>query len=419
MVILVKIIYESSVQAFQQLIGNKLRSFLSLLGITIGIWCIIFILSAIDSLESVLRDNFEQLGTDVIYISKIPWAGGDSDTFWKFLRRPNPSYNDFQAVSKKVKSASMVAYSNYIGSKTAEFRSNSAEGVAVMATSYDYVNIFSIKFQKGRYFSPVEHHLGGNNVIIGHEVAEQLFGTIEPVGRKIKILGRKMKVLGVIEKAGNSMINPVNFDDLVIMPRGTAAKLTNIKRAERKFGTTTVSLKAKEGIPLEQLKDEVTGVLRASRRIKPKEEDNFSLNEVSILTQILDAVFGMVTLAGAVIGILATIVGMFNVANIMFVSVKERTGIIGIKKALGARRYIILLEFLIEAVILCLLGGLFGLLLVQLVAYLLTNYADFNMFLSFGNIMIGIGVSVLTGVIAGIIPAWMASVMDPVEAIRS
>ncbi|MBX2929255.1 MAG: ABC transporter permease [Saprospiraceae bacterium] len=414
--VFIKVFIESIAQALQQLRANKLRSFLSLLGISIGIFCIIGVTAAVDSLEDNVRGSFEKLGDDVVYIQKFMW--GDPGPNWqRYLRRPDVSYKDFQAVSEKVNSAQVISYGVYIGRKTLKFQSSNVSDVDFQAVSYGFDELVKLDFQSGRYFSPTEYHYGANKIIIGSKIAEGLFGANDPIGRTIKMGGHKFDVIGVLAPAGKSLIDIFQYDNSAIISYELGRKVANL-RPDNAFGNASISVKAKDGVTIEALKDEITGVLRVQRRLKPREEDNFSLNTLSIISQALDGFFIVLNMLGIVIGGFAIFVGMFSVANIMFVSVKERTGIIGIKKALGAKRFIILLEFLIESIILCLIGGAMGLLLVQIVITGLSKIIDFELFLSSSNIILGVVTSVVVGILAGLIPAWQAARMDPVEAMR-
>ncbi|MEP7320596.1 MAG: ABC transporter permease [Saprospiraceae bacterium] len=411
-----RLFFEGFSQSLGQLAANKLRTFLSLLGITIGIFCIIAVLSAVDSLEDNIKGSFEKLGNDVLYVTKMPWNEDPDENYFKYLRRPNASYKELEAVKVKVKNASLVALQVFIGGASLKYKTNSIRGSYAMAVSYDYNDIFKIEYEKGRFLTPFEYEAGEDKVVIGSELATNLFNSIDPIGKNIKIKDRYMEVVGVIKKSGKDLINPADFDRAVLIGYNTAKKLVPV-RNNRLWGTNLM-VKAAKDANLEDLKAEVTSVLKAERRQKPYEQANFSINEMSILTNLLDKFFGVLNLVGIVIGLFAIIVGMFSVANIMFVSVKERTNIIGIKKALGARQFFILLEFLIEAVVLCVLGGLFGLGLVYLILKILSSVFGYTMFLSIQNIMIGVSLSVFIGILSGLIPALQAARMDPVEAIR-
>lgn len=411
-----KVIYESVVQAFQQLSGNKLRSFLSLTGISIGIICIISVLSAVDSLKDNISSSFEKLGNDVLYIDRMPWNEDPSQNWWKYTRRPEPSYEDLEMIKRKVKLSDKASFTVIIPRRTIKFGSSSVEGVIMAGVTDDYGDIFNLEFEKGRFFTPFESGTAANRAIIGAVLAEQLFGSIDPIGKKIKIKGLNFQVVGVLQKEGNSIFSIFQLDEVVLISFNSAKKLINVK-SHYTWGTS-LNVKAKEGVALDDLRDEITGVLRGARKIKPREDDNFSINQLSMVTNMIAPIFSMLNIVGIIIGGFSIIVGMFSVANIMFVSVKERTSIIGIKKALGARQIIILLEFLIESVVLCLIGAAMGLLIVFGVLKLASAAFSYDIYLSTGNIMIAIMLAIVIGILSGVVPAWQAARLDPVEAMR-
>ncbi len=413
--IILRTIRESIAQAFGQLRANKLRSFLSLLGISIGIFCIIGVLSAVDSLEDNVRGSLEKLGNDIIYVKKWPWADL-SDSWWDYLKRPNPDHSDYEVIKEKSRYASLTAFHVVIGFKTLKYKSNSVENAVLIGCSDNFSEMFKIEYDQGRYFSPVEYHYGSPKAILGYKVMEELFGSLDPIGKTIKLAGRNYEVIGVIEKAGKDLLNPLDFDECILVSYPNARTLANLK-ANQIFDTS-VTVKAASGVPLDQLKDEVKGIMRSHHRLRPRETDDFSLNELSMISSFFDSFFNILNLLGIVIGAFAMLVGGVSVANIMFVSVKERTNIIGVKKALGAKRYIILMEFLIESIMLCIIGGLIGLLLVHFITKILTAAIDFNLYLDAGNIILGLVCSISIGVIAGFIPAVQASKLDPVVAMR-
>ena len=416
MLTLLKIISESFRLAVHELLSNKLRTFLSLLGITIGIFCIICVLSGVDSLEDNVRSSFNKLGNDVVYVKKFSWEDSFSK-WWQYIKRPNPSLDDFKHLKRKSNYAESVSFHAVLGSKTLKYQSRSAENVFLIANTAGFSEMFSLNFEKGRNLTQSEFNSGVKKVILGHKVAETIFEKLEPVGKYVKLHGQRYQVIGVLEKSGEDVIKVADFDECALISINAGRSIANLK--SRYIMDTSINIQAKEGVAMEDLKDEITGLLRAKHRLKPKQDEDFSINEITMLTSMLDQVFSIMNLVGLFIGLFAMIVGMFSVANIMFVSVKERTSLIGIKKALGAQNYIILLEFLIESVILCILGGLMGLLIVYVLAMIVTNITGFEIFLSFKNILIGVSISVFVGVIAGVIPALIASKMDPVEAIRS
>ncbi|MBK9737754.1 MAG: ABC transporter permease [Saprospiraceae bacterium] len=412
-----RIIWESLNQAVMSLYSNKLRTFLSLLGITIGIFCIIAVKSAVDSLQSNIVNGFNELGSDVIYLDKMPWNEDPGENYWKYAKRPDPSFEDYKAIKRKSKLAENAAYTVFTGGKTIKYYSNSVTNAFIMGATYEYASIQDLKLASGRYFTPNEYETGANKVILGFKVYNELFKSLDGIGKEVKLFGQDFQVIGYLESEGDNLFNFLNFDEVIWIGYNSVKRYVNVKD-ESNVGRM-LNIKAKAGSDLKELKGESASIIRGVRRLRPAQSDNFSLNELSMLSQVLDAIFGVLNIAGGLIGGFALIVGMFSVANIMFVSVKERTGIIGIKKALGAKRYVILIEFLIESIILCIIGGILGLILVFITLKLISLAIPFQMSISLNNMAIGVLSSVIVGIIAGILPALKASGMDPVEAIRS
>lgn len=414
-----RILSEGASQAWQQLISNKLRSFLSLLGVSIGIFCIIGVKSAVNSLEDNIRNSMQKLGNDVIYIEKFSWGEDPGSNFWKWMRRPNFSYNEFLALQQRLQLAQEVGYWKFLGMKPLKWHSSSIDGTFVLGITEACQDLFHMEFQgEGRFFSPLEYQNGSEVCILGGVIAEELFGTgVDPLEKEVNIGGRKLRIVGVLKKSGKDILKPFNFDNGVLVSY-TLARRGFGAREVGNFDRSSLMVKAKPGVSLDDMKDEITGVLRSERQLKPREENNFALNTLSILSNLIEGVFSTMNVAGFVIGIFALFVGMFSVANIMFVSVRERTNIIGVKMALGAKRWFILLEILFEAVVLCIVGGLIGLALVWLVTTIISKAFDFAIYLSIANIAIGLVTSIIVGVFSGLIPAAQASRMDPVEAIR-
>ena len=412
----VKVIYESIVQAFQQLAANKLRSFLSLTGISIGIICIISVLSAVDSLKDNVSKSFEKLGNDVLYVDKMPWNEDPGQNWWKYQQRPEPSIDDLEVIKKKTKLSDKASFSVFIPGRTVKFGSNNVEGAFIAGVTDDYDDIFNFEFEKGRFFTPFESANGTNRAVIGAVLAEELFGLVDPIGKRIKIKGMDFQVIGVLKKEGTTLINIFQFDEAILISFNTAKKLINVK--SRNTWGTSLNIKARDGVSLDDLRDEVTGLLRSERKIKPREPENFAINQLSMFTKLLEPIFSTMNVVGIFIGGFSILVGMFSVANIMFVSVKERTSIIGIKKALGARQSIILLEFLIESVVLCLIGAIIGLVIVYGLLKLATVAFHYEIYLTTSNIIIAMVLALIIGVLSGLVPAWQAARLDPVEAMR-
>ncbi len=412
--ILFKIITESIRQATQQLTSNKLRSFLSLLGISIGIFCIIGVLSAVDSLEDNIRGSMEKLGNDVIYVQKWPW-GDNSNNWWDLMKRPHPRYDEYEVIRDKSRSAQLSTFFVGAGPRVLKWKGNSVERAFLCGVTPEFATVFGMDFYRGRFFSPSESYYSSNKVVLGYTVAQELFGNIDPAGKTIKLQGANYEVIGVLESAGDELINPLDFDEAVIVTYNKVRSLINVKSRRN---DSFIAVKARQGAPLEKLEGELRTLVRAERRLKPREDDSFSFNQLTMVSDQFDQFFGVLNLLGGVIGFFSILVGGVSVANIMFVSVKERTSQIGVKKALGAKRHVILLEFLIEAIILCLLGGLMGLILVYFVTQILTAVLEFPMYIDLGNVFLGSAMSIFIGVVSGFIPALQASKLDPVEAMR-
>jgi putative ABC transport system permease protein len=413
--IYIRLIYESIAFAFNALIVNKLRTFLSLLGVTIGIFAIIAVFTVVDSLENNIRDSVQSLGDNVVYIQKWPWGGGGGDyAWWKYFQRPDASYDEMVMVRERSHLAESVVFAGS-RSTTAKYLNNSIENVGIFGVSHDYIHVWNIKIIEGRYFTEQESMSGRNLAILGADIAEGLFGGQSAVGREIKAMGRKLLIIGVLEKEGQSIVGNSN-DELIIVPVLFMDKILDINGSQF---NPMIMTKAKEGVDVEQMTEELRGIMRSLRRLPPRAEDNFALNEISVLSQGLTQMFGIIDIAGWIIGGFSILVGGFGIANIMFVSVKERTNLIGIQKSLGAKNFFVLFQFLFESITLCVIGGAVGLVLVGVLSYFATNATGFNLFLSVKNIIMGLSISVVIGLISGLAPALSASRLDPVEAIRS
>ncbi|WP_449436310.1 ABC transporter permease [Pedobacter steynii] len=412
--IILKLIGESFRFAFDALRQNKLRTMLSLLGITIGIFAIIFVFSAADTFRSKLQASIDKLGSKTIFVQKWPWGGFGDYPWWKYVNRPEPSLRDYELLRDRLEHAEGLSYEIWANERTIKYRSNSVEGVGIRAASQDFNKTWTLDFQEGRYFTDNEGRAGSPVVLIGALVAEGLFNGQPAIGKSIIVMGRKLNVVGVFKKEGEDILG-MSQDKNIVMPLNFAKGIMDI---ESDRYDPSITVRGYEHIALEEIESEIQGTMRSIRRLRPGVEDDFSLNKSTIASNQLDSMFSKVDLAGWVIGGFSILVGGFGIANIMFVSVKERTNIIGIQKSLGAKNYFIMLQFLFEAIALCLLGGLLGLLLVYL-ATLAASAAGFEMILFMKNIMLGIGVSVIIGTISGFWPAYAASRLDPVEAIRS
>jgi len=405
---------ESLLFAWQSLVANKLRSFLSLLGITIGIFAIILVFTIVDGLESNIRGSVQSLGNNVVYIQKWPWSFGPDYPWWKYMNRPVPQYYELDELQKRCKTTEAIAYR--IGARrTMKYRSNSIQNAVVAGISHEFYKIKNFDLSSGRYFTQNETDAGYRLVLIGAEIAAGLFEDEDPLGKQIKIAGYKATVIGVIKKEGESLLG-MSFDYQVITPYNFARYVMDVHSEN---SDPTIYVKAKANISNAEMMDELTGVLRGLRKLKPSTEPNFALNETSLLTKVFDALFDVIGIAGWIIGGFSILVGGFGIANIMFVSVRERTNLIGIQKSLGAKNIFILFQFLSESVLLSFIGGFFGLLLTFIITELGKGAIGMDISLSSNNIILGFTISILIGIISGFIPAYSASQLDPVEAIRT
>jgi len=413
--IFLKLFRESFLFAFDALRQNKLRTLLSLLGVTIGIFTIIAVRSAVDTLHTNLQNSVDKLGDNSVYITKMPWIMDGDSPWWKYIQRPNANMRDYEKIRDRSQTALGVTYQLGLDNRTVKFESNFVENVRIAAASHDYYLTRTFDLKDGRYFTETESRTGAAVVLMGSDVADGLFPHLEPVGQRIKVMGRYETVIGIFTHEGDSMLG-ASADQLIVMPLNFARNIVNVQSDQY---NPQIVVKGKKNIAEKEVDSELRGLLRSIRRLSPGQEDNFALNESTIITQSFNQLFDIVDVAGLIIGGFSLLVGGFGIANIMFVSVKERTNIIGIQKSLGAKNYFILLQFLMEAIALCLMGGLIGLGIVYLGTYLVKSIWDVQIVLDINNIIRGVSYSVVIGMIAGIVPAWFASRLDPVEAIRT
>ena len=406
---------ESIVFAWQALVSNKLRTFLSLLGITIGIFAIITVFTVVDSLERNIRGSVQSLGDNVVFVMKWPWTFGPNYPWWKYMNRPVPAYKELAEVYRKSKSAEAIGF-RIAARKTIKQQNNTIENAVVSGWSYGYGKVKAFDISDGRYFTEIEADAGYNVVILGANIASGLFPNNQyPIGKTVKVAGRNCKVIGLFKKEGESLLGNT-MDNQVVIPYNFARLMMDVKSEN---SDPFIAVKAKAGVTNAQLKDELTGIMRSIRGLKPLADDDFALNETNLLSNTFNELFDVVGIAGAIIGGFSILVGGFGIANIMFVSVRERTNIIGIQKSLGAKNYFILSQFLFEAVFLSLIGGVIGLVLIYFLTLGASSVIDMEISLTRSNIILGLTISVLIGIISGFIPAYGASQLDPVEAIRS
>ncbi len=413
----IEIIGSSLSLTWQEFRSHKVRTLLSLSGVAFGIFCIIGVLAAVDSLEYAVQKDIKALGTNTVYIDKWEYSEGGNDyPWWKYVKRPSPKHEEMVLLKQKVPSALNVAMNINIGSTNVEIEDNVVSGVNYYGITEEFINIQPVETYMGRYLLQTDFDRGANSLVMGYIVAENLFGKPEKaVGQEVTMKnGKKGIVVGLIKKQGKSIIGGWEYDNSILMPYGF------LKTMEREQNANPVIMvQGKETVPMAQLKDELEGAMRSIRKLKPTQENNFALNDIDAFSEFASKIFDGINKGGWAIAALSLIVGMFGVANIMFVTVRERTSQIGLKKAIGAKKRMILTEFLLESAFLCIMGGLLGLAGVYLITILSTAVFGFTIFVSPNILVLAISICVIVGVLAGIIPASIAANMDPVVAIRS
>lgn len=408
-----RLLREGIVFALQAIRVNILRSVLTLIGISIGIFVIVAVFTATGTLERKISQSINKIDDNSLFIQKWPWAFNDPNyAWWDYWKRPETTMKEAEEVERRSNNAEDVAFVTSVN-RMVSFANRRIEGVEVMGVSWSFNKVWSFELQEGRYFSRMESEGGRNVAVIGAEIATSLFDDIDVIGRNIKLLGRKVKIVGVFKREGSDDFGQ-SLDNQIIIP---VKYLNRFIDPDQNTGGLIIA-KAKPNVSNMELRDELTGIMRSIRKLKPYVNDNFAINESNILTEGFDRIFSVVSLVAWIIGGFALLVGGFGIANIMFVSVKERTHQIGIQKSLGAKKYFILFQFLFEAIFLSVIGGIIGLLLVFIIT-LLSKLTDFELIMTSTEIFTGLIISSVIGLISGIIPAYRASSLDPVEAIRS
>jgi putative ABC transport system permease protein len=400
--------------ALLELRNNKLRTTLSLLGVTFGIFCIIGVLATVNSLEQNIQKDIEALGSNTIYIDKWDYSGGPDYPWWKYVNRPEPTFNEMKMLKATTPVIEKICFVLNTTSNV-ETETNLIERIDIFGPTEDFNIIQPFDLAAGRHFAVSEMEHGMPIALIGFTNAEQLFGRVEKaIGQSIKIKGKKITIIGVIKKQGKGIIGGWGFDECVMLPYEYFKQIFR-----EKWSSPVIMAQSLPGISDEAFRDELKGKMRNVRRLGPKDVDDFTCNSVQDFSKSVSGFFANVSLGGWFIGLLSLIVGAFSIANIMFVTVRERTSIIGLKKAIGAKRSTIMAEFLLESSFICLLGGLIGLIMVFGLTFLLTSLFEFPVFISFKILSIALSICMAIGILAGIIPASIAARLDPVVAIRS
>lgn len=407
------ILWSSLRLTFQELKVNKLRTALSLTGVAFGIFCIIGVLATVNSLERNIQDEVKSLGTNTIYIDKWDYSGGPDQPIWKFRARPTPKYEEAGLIRQRSQLLDDISFLMQTGGSIS-YKDEVIQNAIVYGILEEQMEIQPLQFDAGRFFSASEFNNATNVCLIGYSNAESFFGNIDrALGRQIEVKGKKVTIVGVIKKEGKNFIG-WDYDNCIMMPYKFCKQIFDENNSN-----PILIAKGKEKITTTALSNELEGIMRQIRRISPTQENNFSLNSVEAFSKAITGFFGVVNVVGAIIGVISLIVGLFGIANIMFVTVKERTPIIGLKKAIGAKKSSILFEFLMEATILCFMGGAVGLFFVFVLTKILSGPLQFPVYISLPLLVASIIVCLVVGILAGIFPASRAARLDAVVAIRS
>jgi putative ABC transport system permease protein len=416
MVVYFRLLSESLSFALNALRNNKLRTLLSLLGVTIGIFSIIAVLTAVDSLDRKIKSDLSSLDKNTIYLTSVSFGPTDVPE-WKREQFPDVNYEEYQYLKENLTNIENACYQFFTNRESVKFESKVMTDVNIVPVTFEFVDIQRLEFGMGRFFNEAESNSGRPVVVLGYEIAKGLFDDVDPVGKTVRLYGQRFSVIGVTKKKGESSLDMGGGDDTsVFLPCNFLRKLYG---DNNDMTLPVVLIKPEKGADIPELKGEIAQKLRNMRGVKTDDINNFFINILSGFTDLIDGIVSQMNMIGWIISGFSLLVGGFGIANIMFVSVKERTSLIGIQKSLGAKNKFILFQFLFESIILSVIGGVFGLLLVWIISIVLTNLLEFEFILGFWNVVLGTGLSAFIGLISGILPAISASRLDPVEAIRT
>ncbi len=391
--------------------ANKIRSVLTTLGIIIGVASVVLMSTAIKGINQAFQSGVSSLGSDNLYIDKWSWFNNDTP-WWELRNRENITiehYAKFKELAQLPLAVAPSIFTNQSikqGDKTVQF-------ILVVGTNQDYIKTTNLTFASGRFFSELENNSSRNVIVLGSEIAKQLFPTGGGLNETIKIKGIKFKVVGILEEQGSWVMGNFNPDNQAFIPIDNIFKYF----MSEAWGSVTINVRAPNSLMVNEVKEEAEGIMRRIRSLKFDEKNDFSINQQEGLLNEINKTIGVIQMAGLVITGLALFVGAIGIMNIMFVSVKERTKEIGIRKAIGARNRTILGQFISESAIICLIGGAIGLGLAIVGSMIIAQF-DFPTTISADAVVLAIVISLLTGIFSGFAPAYTASKMDPVDSLR-
>jgi putative ABC transport system permease protein len=401
---------ESLQIALRALRANKARGALTTLGIIIGIVAVVVTMTAANGLSNRFKESFSAVGADVLYVSRMPWV--IMDDFFRFRNRPSLELREAEALEDKLRGKALVN-PTMDTRRDVKYRSETMEGVPVFGTTERQLRISSAQPQSGRFLLPFDVQYRKNVCVIGEDVRKGLFGTANALNQQVRIGRAEFRVIGVMEKQGGSFMGGPNFDRQIFVPITTFVKAFGGQRHQ----DVNLAVKAPDPGSMADMEYMVIGEMRKIRKLRPAEPDNFSINKLDTLVGGFNNTVGVVLLIGLIVTSISLFVGAVGVMNIMFVSVTERTREIGVRKAIGATRKSILLQFLMESSAICLLGGVIGISIAAILTAVI-NAALMPASLNIPILMIAVVVSITVGVLAGLIPAFRAARLDPIESLR-
>lgn len=403
-------LWEAMASATKAIASHKMRSVLTTLGIVIGITSVTSMATVINGIERYFDESMARLGTDVLYVEKWPWMTGPGTKWWEYMNRPNIEPELAEVIDQRARYISAAA-PVVSTSRPVSYKGNTVAPVRIEASTSDYGRVHTVEIENGRFYSQLDDRTARRVAVIGASIADRLFPHETPLGKHIRLDGNRFMVIGVLKRQGSGSDQGMSSDEEVHVPISAFESMFGLRNR-----SVSVRAKAVETVSLETAKDELTGILRVARKVDAFEENNFEINEQQTLraqmAPVKTAIYGI----GLFLTALALLVGGIGVMNIMFVSVKERTREIGLRKAVGAKRRAILGQFLIEAIIVCLIGGIIGVLFAAGIAALINIV--FTAYLPFATVMLAFAICVLIGVSFGLAPAWTAAKSDPIESLR-
>lgn len=400
---------EGMMIALRAIASNKIRAMLTMLGIFIGVTVVVTMSTAIKGIDNSFQQGISSLGSDVLYIDK--WAWFSNVEWWKMRNRRNITMDEFEKFKNLSKLP--VAVAPVINTvQTVKYQERRVENVFINGSNADYVKTTNFTFSEGRFYSEIESNGSRQVAVIGSEIAKKLFPNISALDKTIKIGGENFRVVGVLAEQGSFILGPWNPDNQIYVPIGTIFK----NFASNRWRSITINVRAAGPAMVEETRAEAEGIMRKVRGLSYDQENDFSINQQEGLQENYNSVVGVIQIAGLFITGLSLFVGAIGIMNIMFVSVKERTKEIGLRKAIGAKRRTILAQFLLESSVICLVGGLAGLIAAVILSMLINQFIPTS--IQIGSVILGIGISLITGIVSGIAPAYTAAKMDPVEALR-